>query len=98
MRLIPCPWCGPRDEAEYRYGGEAHVSGAAEADARAGAAWADYLDRSAGPGGLVAERWRHDSGCRRWFNVLRSADSRRILAVAKLGEPPATVGEFGGDP
>ena len=23
MLLIPCPWCGPRDEAEFRYGGQA---------------------------------------------------------------------------
>ncbi|MGZ8625813.1 MAG: sarcosine oxidase subunit delta, partial [Actinomycetota bacterium] len=24
MLLIPCPWCGPRDEVEFRYGGQAH--------------------------------------------------------------------------
>jgi len=23
--LITCPWCGPRDETEYHYGGQAHV-------------------------------------------------------------------------
>ena len=23
MLLIPCPWCGPRDEVEFRYGGQA---------------------------------------------------------------------------
>ncbi len=25
MLLISCPWCGPRDEAEFHYGGQAHV-------------------------------------------------------------------------
>ena len=25
MQLIPCPWCGPRDEVEFHYGGQAHV-------------------------------------------------------------------------
>ncbi len=25
MLLIPCPWCGPRDETEFTYGGEAHI-------------------------------------------------------------------------
>ena len=26
MLLITCPWCGPRDETEYHYGGQAHVA------------------------------------------------------------------------
>ncbi|MDQ3577662.1 MAG: sarcosine oxidase subunit delta, partial [Actinomycetota bacterium] len=26
MQLIPCPWCGPREEAEFHYGGQAHVA------------------------------------------------------------------------
>ena len=26
MMLIPCPWCGPRDETEFHYGGQAHVA------------------------------------------------------------------------
>ena len=25
MMLIECPNCGPRDETEYHYGGQAHV-------------------------------------------------------------------------
>ena len=25
MQLIECPWCGPREETEFHYGGEAHV-------------------------------------------------------------------------
>ena len=26
MLLIDCPWCGPRDETEFHYGGQAHVA------------------------------------------------------------------------
>ena len=26
MLLIPCPYCGPRPEIEFRYGGEAHIA------------------------------------------------------------------------
>ena len=26
MLLIPCPWCGERDETEFRCGGEAHIA------------------------------------------------------------------------
>ena len=23
--IIPCPWCGNRDDSEFSYGGEAHL-------------------------------------------------------------------------
>jgi len=26
MLLITCPWCGARDEVEFRYGGQAHLA------------------------------------------------------------------------
>jgi sarcosine oxidase delta subunit len=26
MLLIGCPWCGARDETEFRYGGQAHLA------------------------------------------------------------------------
>ncbi|MFO1061925.1 MAG: sarcosine oxidase subunit delta [Dongiaceae bacterium] len=26
MLLITCPYCGPRDEEEFSYGGEAHIA------------------------------------------------------------------------
>jgi len=26
MLLITCPWCGPREEPEFSYGGQAHVA------------------------------------------------------------------------
>ena len=26
MLLIRCPWCGDRDEIEFRYGGQAHLA------------------------------------------------------------------------
>ena len=25
MMLIPCPWCGPRNQVEFTYGGDATV-------------------------------------------------------------------------
>jgi sarcosine oxidase subunit delta len=101
MLLIPCPWCGERDETEFRYGGEAHISRAdpAAADDKA---WADYLYMRNNPKGLFAERWVHQAGCRRWFNLLRDTISHRIVAVYKIGEPPPLgaplAGSHGGDP
>ena len=43
MLLIPCPWCGPRPENEFRYGGEAHVVRPADPAALDDAAWAEFL-------------------------------------------------------
>ena len=34
MLLIPCPWCGPRDEIEFHYGGEAHIARPADPGVR----------------------------------------------------------------
>jgi len=88
MLLIPCPWCGPRDEVEFHYGGEAHIPRPAEPDALDGAAWAEYLFMRSNPKGPFAERWVHHAGCRRWFNLLRDTATHRILAVYKIGDPP----------
>jgi sarcosine oxidase subunit delta len=88
MLLIPCPWCGPRDEIEFHCGGEAHITRPADPDASSDAAWADYLYMRANPKGILAERWVHRYGCRRWFNLLRDTVSHQILAVYRIGEPP----------
>ena len=88
MLLIPCPWCGLRDEIEFRYGGEAHIARPAEPDALDDRAWAEYLFMRANPKGVFAERWVHGAGCRRWFNLLRDTVSHRIHAAYRIGEPP----------
>ena len=88
MLLIPCPWCGPRDEVEFHCGGEAHIVRPADPDAQGDAAWAEYLFMRANPKGLLAERWVHSHGCRRWFNLLRDTVSHRILESYQIGETP----------
>jgi heterotetrameric sarcosine oxidase delta subunit len=88
MLLIPCPWCGPRDEVEFRYGGEAHIARPADPAALDDAAWAGYLYMRANPKGLLAERWVHSAGCRRWFNLIRDTLSHRIVASYRIGEAP----------
>ena len=92
MLLIPCPWCGPRDETEFHYGGEAHIARAADPAALDDAAWAEYLFMRGNPRGPFAERWVHSAGCRRWFNLLRDTATHRILAVYQIGDPPPTQG------
>lgn len=92
MLLIPCPWCGPRDETEFKYGGEAHITRPADPDALSDAEWADYLFMRANPKGLHRERWVHGAGCRRWFNVARDTVTNEIFASYKMGETPPVEG------
>ncbi|MER6924214.1 sarcosine oxidase subunit delta family protein, partial [Streptomyces spiralis] len=92
MLLIPCPWCGPRDEAEFHYGGQAHVPYPEDPAALTDEEWARYLFFRDNPKGPFAERWSHAAGCRKWFNAVRNTATNEILAVYKVGEPrPETL-------
>lgn len=88
MLLIPCPWCGPRDEIEFRYGGEAHVAYPADPEACTDAEWAEYLFLRHNPRGVWSERWMHAAGCRRWFNLERSTATHEIGSAHRMGEEP----------
>ncbi|MAK76030.1 MAG: sarcosine oxidase subunit delta [Nisaea sp.] len=88
MLLIPCPWCGPRDESEFQYGGEAHKKRPADPAAADDRAWGQYLYHGHNPKGLYLERWRHAAGCRRWFNVARDTVSHEIVEVYAAGDLP----------
>ena len=43
MLLIPCPWCGEREEAEFHNGGEAHIKRPADPDKLSDEEWAEPL-------------------------------------------------------
>ncbi|WP_427923994.1 sarcosine oxidase subunit delta family protein [Streptomyces sp. cg40] len=86
MLLIPCPWCGPRDEAEFHYGGQAHVAYPENPSDLTDEEWARFLFFRANPKGPFAERWSHAAGCRRWFNAVRDTSTNEILTVYRSGE------------
>ncbi|WP_338899646.1 sarcosine oxidase subunit alpha family protein [Streptomyces sp. TG1A-60] len=86
MLLIQCPWCGPRDEAEFHYGGQAHVPYPEAPAALSDEEWARYLFFRDNPRGPFAERWSHEAGCRRWFNAVRDTSTNEVLAVYRAGE------------
>lgn len=79
MLRIPCPWCGLRDEVEFRYGGQADVDYPADPHALDDAAWAGYLFFRNNPCGEFTERWVHTAGCRRWFDVVRDTSTNEIM-------------------
>lgn len=87
MLLIRCPYCGPRDETEYNYGGQAHVQYPVAPADITDQEWAEYVFYRHNPNGPLAERWVHSTGCRRWFNVVRDTATYDILAVYTVGEP-----------
>jgi sarcosine oxidase subunit delta len=87
MLLITCPYCGPRPEIEFRYGGEAHVARPADSQAVDDAGWANFLYYRTNPKGLHVERWRHLHGCARFFNAVRDTVSDAILTTYRTGEP-----------
>lgn len=80
MLLIPCPWCGPRDQVEFRYGGAADVAYPTEPDEKDDEQWAAYLFVRDNPKGWFAERWMHRAGCQRWFNLVRHTVTYEIAA------------------
>jgi sarcosine oxidase, subunit delta len=88
MLLIPCPWCGPREETEFACGGEADILRPSPPEAASDAAWADYLYMRANRKGMARERWLHRHGCRRWFILLRDTVSHEIAETRPIGAPP----------
>jgi heterotetrameric sarcosine oxidase delta subunit len=86
MFLIRCPWCGERDMAEFAYGGEAHIARPAMSETMSDSDWGGYVFLRSNAKGVFAERWNHQAGCRRWFNMLRNTATDAILAVYRIGE------------
>ena len=85
MLQITCPYCGCRDESDFSFGGESHITRPLldSSDAE----WSDYLFNRENPKGIHYERWIHSYGCGRWFNVARDTMTHEIYATYKMGEP-----------
>lgn len=90
MFVIACPYCGERDQSEFSYAGEAHVSRPGWRDDLGDGEWAEFVFMRSNTKGVHAERWMHAASCRKIFNVLRNTATDQILAVYEIGaEPPA---------
>jgi heterotetrameric sarcosine oxidase delta subunit len=83
MLLIPCPWCGPRSQIEFTYGGDANAKRPAP-DA-SNEAWFAYVYLRDNPAGPHAELWLHSAGCRQWLEVRRDTLTHEILGSARPG-------------
>ena len=92
MLYIECPYCGPREETEFSYGGEAHIARPMTPNELSDEEWSQYLFGQTNTSGLYRERWMHSAGCRRWFNAERDTVSYVIKSVYKTGEQPPGAG------
>ncbi len=79
MHQIRCPWCGIRDEIEYRYRGEA-LAGRPEPGAGP-EAFHDFVYARTNPKGWHVEWWHHVSGCRQLVKVVRNTLTHEIAAT-----------------
>ena len=87
MLQITCPYCGARDEHEFTYGGEAHITRPESAWTASDEDWADYVFMRQNPKGAHHERWCHSHGCGRWFNALRDTVTHAIVVTYQIGDP-----------
>ena len=79
MLRIACPWCGVRDESEFRYRGDASRL---RPDSEAGlAAFTAYVYERTNPCGWHTEWWLHVAGCRQLLKVVRHTLTHEIRWV-----------------
>ena len=95
MLLIHCPYCQEdRAELEFRNGDEAHILRPENITEISDEEFENYFFLRDNPKGLIFERWRHISGCGRFFNAVRDTVSDKIHLTYKAGEPKADVSAF----
>ncbi|MGC4106907.1 MAG: sarcosine oxidase subunit delta [Thermomicrobiales bacterium] len=86
MIRIDCPWCGPRDEAEFAYRGDATVrSPPVRASEQA---FFDYVRARGVPPGWHVEWWQHVGGCRHVLQIVRNDTTHEVRNVAPAASDP----------
>ena len=89
MQLFPCPFCGTRDETEFRYLGEADTLRPTGAAAAPIAEWTRYLYFQRNVKGRVAEIWSHVP-CGETFRMERDNVTHVVTGSASLRKESAS--------
>jgi len=82
MKLMPCPWNGPRNISEFICRGE--VTAVPDADCSDGE-WSEYVFMENNIAGEVCEWWIHTPSSF-WFIVRRDTRSEEILETYTVDE------------
>ena len=91
MLILNCPNCGPRNVAEFRFGGEVNPRPKDPA-ALSDAEWSHFLFMRQNVLGVETEWWYHRAGCGLWFLAERHTHSNQVLRTFRW-QPAAAAGE-----
>jgi sarcosine oxidase subunit delta len=88
MQIFTCPFCGPRGEVEFHFGGDAG-NHRPEGDDAPAEAWSAYLYARNNPKGASREIWMHLT-CGEVFVMERDTVTHAVArSVALVGGEPA---------
>jgi sarcosine oxidase subunit delta len=85
MQLFPCPFCGPRSESEFHFGGDAGNHRPEGFRAVTDGAWAAYLYERNNLRGAASEIWMH-MACGEVFRMERDTVNHRVAEALALGQ------------
>ena len=84
MLLITCPFCGPRSETEFAYGGPVVEKRPDAPEALSDEDWIDFLTVVPNPMGPVQEKWWHAKGCGGWLTLERDTVTHDITSTPEF--------------
>ena len=84
MHRFECPFCGPRDETEFRFGAEAGKRRPEPASTTTAGEWAEYLHFRSAPRGPAREIWVHLT-CGEFFMMERNTQTHVVSGARRLG-------------
>lgn len=87
MQIFPCPFCGPRDEREFHFAGEAGKTRPDTTGSISNADWAHYLTQQRNDKGDVREVWMHVP-CQELFIMERDSMTMDVLHSQALRGAP----------
>jgi heterotetrameric sarcosine oxidase delta subunit len=79
MILVPCPYCGPRNASEFRWGGE--ITLRPDPNNTTKQQWHEYLYFKRNAAGWITETWYHQAGCGQYFRSERNTVTNEIRAT-----------------
>ncbi|VDC27533.1 sarcosine oxidase subunit delta [Pseudogemmobacter humi] len=85
MQIFSCPFCGPRPEYEFHFGGDLGNHRPEGFDAVPDQKWADYLYFRNNPKGMAREVWMHLT-CGEMFSMTRDTVTMEAAPGEALAE------------
>ncbi len=83
MQRFPCPFCGPRDEREFHFAGEADKDRPDTTQDISDEAWADYLFNCKNSCGPTREIWVHFP-CQEYFIMERDTVTMSVAGTTSV--------------